>query len=309
MNRDLGNPDKPLTEGQREVMIGTIRVPLDVRVGQGETLVVLFHGGMKRDKRPFPFFQPFFPVVAHQMAISDPTMFADPSMPTGWYIGSEGEDLPRHLSALIRNEAARLGCARRIYIGGSAGGFAALMYARLDPGSIAIAANPQTRLQSYFIPSGVELFRRACWPSADSVAALARIAPIDVCAQYAQGFDNHVIYIQSAGDHDHVQGQMAPFLAAIDAAHADRAVFDVGYWGIPGHSGSAPPRAWLPWLRAALATPEVTSAALLETRHALAEQAATAPARPARPDPAAPDPADIRRADLLRNLELAKARG
>lgn len=290
----------------REVRIAGIRVPLDVRVGRGEALVVLFHGGMKRDKRPFPFFQPFFPVTASQMAISDPTMFADPAMPTGWYVGSEGEDLPHQLSALIRDEAARLGCTRRVYVGGSASGFAALMYARLDPGSIAIAANPQTRLQSYFIPSGVDLFRRACWPSADSVEELARIAPVDVCAQYARGFDNHVIYIQSSGDHDHVQGQMAPFLAAIDAAHADRVIFDVGYWGIPGHSGSAPPRAWLPWLRAALATPTITSAALLDTRHALGEPAITTPARPAPANPAGPDSADVRRAELLRDLTLGQ---
>lgn len=279
------------------------RIPVRTRTGSTKALVVLFHGGMKRDKREFPFFQPFFPLSAHQMAISDPTMYADPTMPTGWYIGSEGENLPQHLSRLIQEEAERLGCTRTIYVGGSAGGFAALMYSRLHPGSIAIAANPQTRLQSYFIPSGVNLLRRVCWPSADTVEALARIAPIDVCTQYEQGFDNHVIYIQSAGDHDHMCGQLAPFLAAIDAAHSNRVVFDVGYWGIPGHSGSAPPRAWLPWVRAALVSPSLRSEDLLTTRYGLEQQAEAKASLPAEALKGV-DPADIRRAELLRDLAL-----
>ncbi|MBC7157270.1 MAG: hypothetical protein H5U20_07115, partial [Rhodobacteraceae bacterium] len=62
----MAGPDpqaSALSAGRREARIAGIRVPFDVRAGRGEALVVLLHGGMKRDKRPFPFFQPFFPVA------------------------------------------------------------------------------------------------------------------------------------------------------------------------------------------------------------------------------------------------------
>jgi hypothetical protein len=289
--------------GGAEEQTARIRIPFKIKEGSGNTLVVLFHGSMKRDQRPFPFFQPFFPVPAHQISISDPTMFADPLMTTGWYLGSEGDDLPKHLSSFILEQAARLECTRRVYVGGSAGGFAALLYSNLDPGSIAIAANPQTNLKSYFIPSGIERLRRVCWPSADNLENFSHLAPLDLSNKYAQGFDNHVIYIQSTGDHEHVHGQLVPFMSSIDSQHAGRVILDIGSWGIPGHSGSAPPQAWLPWLKATLTARTWSSKEILEIRHSLAVP--NLQIQNSSADKSV-SPADIRFATMLSQFELAR---
>lgn len=256
-------------------------VPIHFKRGSIDSLIVLFHGGMDRSKRDFPFFQPFLPFRAHQLSVSDPTLFEDTSLPSGWYLGAEGKNLPEALAELFRQLAEKLGAKRRIYVGGSAGGFAALLYSHYDSGSLAIPSNPQTNLETYS-NSTVARLQKICWPSTKSFSEWGEVAPISLPNLYKSGFKNNVIYIQSAGDFDHVQSQLTPFMGSVDILHRKRLICYSGFWGISGHSGSVPPRAWVPWVRTALLAPNFTTDRLLETHYALTNQSASVQASSAK---------------------------
>ncbi|MCX7565459.1 hypothetical protein OS189_03755 [Sulfitobacter sp. F26169L] len=294
-----------LSDGPVEIEIDGQKIPVAYKAGGMNSLIVLFHGALNRKTRPFPFFQPFLPINAHQIAIADVTLAEHDDLSVGWYIGSENSGLPEKIKMLIDGLVKHLGASRRVYVGGSSGGFAALHFSFLDAGSIAVAANPQTDLLAYGSASA-EAFREKCWPSAKSLHELADIAPINMCKFYSKGFRNRVIYVQSAGDYGHVQSQLTPFMAAIDANHRRSVLFDVGFWDILGHSGSAPPRAWIPWVRTALTAPTFQADALLKTHYALTEQnIARAQARPSqKQDTAKPDARDLQRAKQLRDSML-----
>ena len=164
-------------------------VPVHFKKGDVDALIILFHGGMDRSKRAFPFFQPFLPFRAHQISISDPTLFESASLASGWYLGAEGKNLPGALAQLFQDLSQKLNAKRRIYVGGSAGGFAALLYSHFDPGSIAIPSNPQTNLATY-VNSNVAKFQETCWPSTQSFKEWNAISPISMPELYRTGFRN-----------------------------------------------------------------------------------------------------------------------
>jgi hypothetical protein len=142
---------------------------------------------------------------------------------------------------------------RVIFVGGSVGGFAALYYSWLLPGSIVIAANPQTDLERYFVLN-TNRYRRYCRPSMSKDDRLSSVITSSLVSCYAERFDNSVIYLQNAADPPYVRDHFAPFLAAIDLPHQKRLVARLGYWGRGGHK-QPPAREWLAWLNAAIVSP------------------------------------------------------
>ncbi|MBC7157260.1 MAG: hypothetical protein H5U20_07065 [Rhodobacteraceae bacterium] len=280
-----------------------IPIPVSYRKGTSDALIVLFHGVIRRDIRRFPCYEAFLPVTAHQISIADPALLANEEIVSSWYLGLEGTDQPALISELVQGLAQHLGSRKTIYMGGSAGGFAALLYSRLHPGSLAIAVSPQTQLQTYQ-NRYVEVFRSSCWPSA---AAPDDIALSDLGRVYRQGFDNTAVLVMSAGDFGHIYTQFIPFVQNIPLSRREQFVIDIGYWNVRGHPGSVPRTRYTSWIRAALFSPTLNASDLLDTHYRATDtgpsatpdaKAATAPA------PTGPDPADIRRADLLRDLEL-----
>lgn len=295
---------------------GGIDFPAKYLKGSTNTIVFLFHGATDQSKRPYPLTTGFFPTIPglHQVSISDAAMAASINLASTWYIGAENIDTQDILHHLMMDISRRVGATRRIYLGGSAGGFAALYYSWRDKGSLAIVGNPQTNLNSYALgangkPNRFIRYVNNAWPNLSSYEDLENTHTVDVASLYRRKFENSVIYLQSSGDREHISSQLFDLLAATKGK-LENFVLNMNFYGILGHSGSVPVAAFRPWLLAALAAPGWSADEILVEWHAQntlsAGKAKPLAAKKAEPTPQH-DPADIRIATVLRNLALARA--
>jgi len=214
--------------------------------------------------REFPAYEKFLPVSSHQIALADPALLEDEEIISSWFLGKEGADQVAKLSDMIQELSAHLGVKRVIFMGGSAGGFAALLYSYLHPQSVAIAISPQTRLQTYY-SKFAETFRQSLWPSSQS---FDDVPYADLVQVYADGSKNFPIVVVSARDTGHLFHQVSPFAANLPFSMNSRFVLDVGFWNILGHPNSVPRENYLAWLRAAIQAPELSADALCQAHFA-----------------------------------------
>ncbi len=200
-------------------------------------------------------------IPASVIGFSDPSLTRDDRLKAAWFAGHEGFALQQVLPELIRQMVESLGATRVGFVGGSSGGFAALYYSWHIPDSVAVVTNPQTNFRRY-LRSPIDEYRTVCWPSLDPNAALETVIETDLCARYAERFDNTVIYLQVASDYSHLKGQFAPFVDTLPRTFTSRLIVRMENWGRQGHK-PAPASIWIPWVRAALSAPD-TSAASIE---------------------------------------------
>ena len=301
---------------RHDVMHDGHAIPLQFRHGgtQARTLFVTFHGAVDRKTREVPSFLGFFADLkdkAHQLNVSDPAMLRDGDHAIAWYAGHDGLALQQVLPVLLRDLQAALGVDRVVFLGSSGGGFASLYYGWQHPGSVVLAANPQTDLTRYY-PFGVDAYRAGCWPALAPDADLSGVVTTDVTALYARAVPSTLIYVQSAMDPFHVSQHMAPFMAQVAGKDAP-VTFHVDYFGTTGHSFSFV--TLLPWIRAILLAPGTDLQGILDTRSRLAEAAAMATRGPSlmqkltgkaprKADGAAAADPRIPMADMLRDIAL-----
>lgn len=252
-----------------EINDGT--VPLSFRKGMADTLIVNFHGAVDKTKRKppvFPQHNPFPSPAPHQLAISDPTILLPGEFGASWYAGHEGFDTQAAVLDIVRECARILRVRTLIFLGGSAGGFAALHASWHFEGSYAVIAGAQTNLDRYKL-SRKPAYRKAVWPSLPPKSPLAEVTCSNLCKLYDKPLTNNVIMLYSAGDRGHVERHMLPF-AGIMARHpSDRFVLECGYWGIEGHSAAVPPMLLNDWLRVIIRNPDASPTSLLPFVHEL----------------------------------------
>jgi pimeloyl-ACP methyl ester carboxylesterase len=196
------------------------------------------------------------------IAIADPSLGVLSDLTTAWYAGHDGFETQKILPDLIRNVARACDAERIIFVGRSAGGFAALYYSWMIPGSVCLAINPQTKLDVYSV---IDLYRHRAWPNLDKSKSLSEVIVSDLVSCYAERFENTVIYLQSAPDYSHVRHHFAPFLAGIEVKNQTRLIARLGYWGREGH-GVIPAQAWLAWLSAAVTAPTAEASDIQKER-------------------------------------------
>jgi hypothetical protein len=228
-------------------------IPVKLKLGHGDDLVVLFHGSLKPGQLGKPWFQPFLPVSAPQISLADPTLRLMEGVPAGWYLGSESEALPPKIIQVIQAVADFLGSRRRVYVGGSSGGFAALLYAGLDSDSVAIAACPQTSLKNYRNPTVDQLVAQ-CYPLTKTLPAEASLDSF-----FAEKWCSAAVVLVSNGDPRHLYNQVLPFFSALGVQYSKKLVLNVAYHGVPGHSGSVPTTVYLQWVKSVLLCPNFDS--------------------------------------------------
>jgi pimeloyl-ACP methyl ester carboxylesterase len=277
-------------------------IPFQVTRRESPVLVITFAGAIDRRKYTLPQFggaRVDEYVSASVVGIADPSLARSPALTAAWYAGHEGFETQQILPGLIRRLVSACGAERVIFVGGSVGGFAALYYSWLLPGSIVIATNPQTDLDRYPLPH-TDRYRRYCRRNLDRQTPLSSVITTSVVSCYTERFENTVIYIQNAADPLHVRDHLAPFLAAVDLPDHERLLARLGYWGQAGHA-QPPSREWLPWLEAAVASPSSAAKDIQRTRR---ESVRAAP----KPQPPSPDGEDHRLAaaivDQARALEV-----
>lgn len=269
---ELGDPSITIHPGSNYMVSDDLVIPFDYRPGHNDQIIILFHGAINRTTRKIPKFQPFIANTggAHQISVADPILGLSDSLATAWYAGARTLPLQQVLPKALRKIFDHLGIDRRIYVGGSSGGFAALFYAWSDPGSVCITVNPQINIKRY-IPKVVSEYIRSAWPGTESIESLEEAVTVDVGQLYAKKFSSTVIYLQSTGDKRHLSSQLPEFLYA-GCANINRFILNVDYWGVPDHSNSVPLRGYSPWVRAALASPSTKKQDILNTYHTLQSQ-------------------------------------
>lgn len=226
-------------------------LPIWVRVYRrsGPNVIFTFNGSIDRTTTAVPVFGTDLSASipdATIIGISDPALDLFPTITSGWYAGWDGVDLPAILGGFIDRMISALGATRVIFEGGSAGGFAALLYGHRVSGSIVVALNPQTNLDAY---SSTGLYRDACWPNL--TGPLASVIDCNLVTKYATKFPNCVVYVQNMTDVAHMKLQFGPFLSGLSTGSYWHLIPKTAYFGQFGHK-SIPLATWLPAIQAAL---------------------------------------------------------
>jgi hypothetical protein len=201
----------------------------------------------------------------HQLTFADPTLELHPDMVAGWYLGGEGMYLQSEFPRLIKCLSEHLGVQRRIYTGGSAGGFASLYYSLRDPGCACVVVNPLTNLFSY---KNSERQLRLIWPAIGTINEIGKRVTIDLPAAYDLGFENLIIYLQSNGDLLHYGKQMRQF-CEIGLKSPEKFILHIGYWGVPSHSDSVPINEYRLWVKAVSKSSWLNRQSILDVYHSL----------------------------------------
>ncbi|NHF74028.1 hypothetical protein [Paracoccus xiamenensis] len=295
-------------------------VPLSFRRGTTDTLIVNFHGAVDKTRRTLPVFPQhnrFNAPSPHQLAISDPTMLVEGDFGVCWYAGHEGFDTQAAILRIIADCLPILKVQQVIFMGGSAGGFAALHASFHFADSYAVVAGAQTNLDRYSL-SRKPGYRKAVWPSLPPKSPLAEVTGANLCKLYDTPMTNNVVMLYSAGDSVHVEKHMLPFAAVMARHPSDRFVLESGFWGVEGHSGAVPPLLLNDWLRAIIRNPGASPTSLLPYVHEIRIARGVAPGEkgsfvisddPEEAKPAAPPPkaaAGFAQRDVETAARLAK---
>jgi pimeloyl-ACP methyl ester carboxylesterase len=287
-------------EGVFRVQTHGGEIPMEVTRRRSTVLIVTFAGTVNRQKSRLPQFGGRLldtHVPASVIRIADPSLPRSATLKTAWYAGHEGFETQLILPELLQRVVMACGAKRVIFLGGSAGGFAALYYSWRLPQSIVIATNPQTDVERFW-PSHIQDYRASCRPNLGADDELSSVIATNVVSCYAQRVENTVVYLQNAADSNHVRNHFAPFLAAIDVEDQRRILPRLAYWGKDGHA-PVPAEEWLAWLRAAIASPSNAAEDIQRTRKERGSHGSAPSGRPA-------DSLDCRLAAAV--VERARAR-
>lgn len=183
--------------------------------GQSDTLVVVLHGAVDREKYTLPRFEWFGTLTdrqEHVLYVADPTLALAADLQIGWYVGTESADVTGRVVRLALMIQARLGLARILFLGGSAGGFAALMASARVPGSRALAFNPQITIAEYH-PRFVRRFLELALPRFDGFDAARTALPgrLSVLDAYPSTtrMNNRALIVQNSRDDFHLDNHLS----------------------------------------------------------------------------------------------------
>jgi hypothetical protein len=300
--RKVRNTD--FKEGRLDFDLSNCRLPVKFLRAKNSSslLIVWFHGAVDRIRLKLPAFsgpEKGFSQVAHQVAVSDPTLSRHSDLSNAWYIGDEELNAQKELIAFFAELTLALGVSRTIFVGGSGGGFASLYFSLMQEGSCAIAVQPQTNIK-YFSYS--QKYLEHCWSAKTLLQIDSRVCT-DLCKAYSLGFKNTIIYIQSVADERHFRSHLTPFQHAIRRRSSGTAVFHVDFWGSFGHA-PVPQSVVTPWIQAALVAQTLCAEDILLNYHAIRREVATSPL-PHLAQETEVSTADILISDLLRDLYLS----
>lgn len=250
----------PETSGTFFVRIAGAEVPIRIKRGRSNDLIFTFTGSVRRETHTLPRFSGFEAqkyVDATVVGFADPSLAISETIYCAWYAGHEGLETQVVLAGMIDRIIAILRPRRTVFLGGSAGGFAALFFSRSVAGSVAVVSNPQTDLERHPLHHQ-QMYRRECRPTLPSDVSLRTVIVSNLAAAYAESFLNTVIYLQNGADRLHIARHLTPFLAAFDQDGLERMLLKVGFWGGLAHA-TVPATEWGSWIRAVLRAPGITA--------------------------------------------------
>ena len=153
--------------------------------------------------------------------VADPTLALSDQIFPGWYIGTRDRNYTEYLARLVERIAAGLGLARSetIFYAASSGGFAALMCAKLLPGSNCIVVNPQIDVARSGRLLKKERFAQAFDEGTDFETIVQRYRGRFSVLDAFPGADSlpAIVYAQNTKDVRHVHDHYEVFCAAYGA--------------------------------------------------------------------------------------------
>lgn len=227
----------PVRPGIQVIPCGELLLELMVVDRQAATTIVVFHAAASMEAE-LPIFvgqRLTDDLDANVIFVSDPLLGRATTI--GWFTGSPQLKLQEELVHILRHIQEGFENAQHLcFFGPSAGGFAALYFSHQFPGSLAVAANPQTDIANYHSDK-VQTFLQSSWdglPLAE-IEAVSNLIPL-----YKASFPNYVAYLQCENDTLHLEQHARPWAEATKE-HAERRAFIVDDWG----EGHAPPPLFL----------------------------------------------------------------
>ncbi|HVZ29412.1 MAG TPA: hypothetical protein VG839_03395 [Asticcacaulis sp.] len=137
------------------------------------------------------------------MSFSDPTLHNNERLAIGWYLGKSGFPLQAIMKRVIDKLIRRGRASHVLFWGGSAGGFASLLFGQQYPRSMSYVWNPQTDVRRYD-PRHIQKIGAACFGEPDMerfIDRLPALATCDLVSLYRDRYaGNGVIYLQNLPD-------------------------------------------------------------------------------------------------------------
>lgn len=197
---------------------GPHKLALDalVQPQDSDTLIVALHGALDPKVYSHPRFEWMGTLVGRSeslLFLSDPTITLSERLRLGWYVGTRTDNLIDRYAQLVRSIAVQCGATKVIFFGFSGGGFAALAFAAVMPGSIGLAFSPQTSIGSYYRQFS-EMFAEDVFPEAADYSEIAAEQGdrVSLLERYADPhLDATFLYVQNSGDSHHVNKHYEPF--------------------------------------------------------------------------------------------------
>lgn len=256
-----------LRSGLHLIAYGAVELALLVVNRKAKATFYGFHAAQSPvTRRPVPYFQGrgVAPRRLNTVLVCDPSLYLDESVRVGWHLGNRHiamlDDLPRIMD---RIDALSSASGPRLLWGNSAGGTAALRYARDEDTSVVM--NPQIILER-FTRGRIMPWLEHGWGITDKAEQRAFVGAIgDLTRTPPKG---RIVYCQNEHD-DHVEEHLKPLADALGVSTepGDNGRFRLilGDWGkghIPPPSAVqagfvaeevermlGPERAWRRWLR------------------------------------------------------------
>jgi len=214
-----------------------------------DMLVVSFAAAASdRSRLTLPYFSGVPLLRRHpvnKLFISDPVFQLCQHINIGWYAGVPGQFGCSEISAVIRLVQQACGAQRLLFLGGSGGGFAALLHAGLLPNALALVWNPQTDIFRYD-PGHLQKFLALCArldPTGDYSPPKARetlqaqgiVTEVATLLAREQN-PARIIYVQEESDW-HAARHLEPFLAALQHEPGSRGPVNERLYVVSGSHG------------------------------------------------------------------------
>jgi len=224
-----------LTSGLHLIDYGAVELGLLVNNRGARATFYGFHAAQSPvTRRPLPYFQgrKVAPKRLNTVLVSDPSLYLHDDVRAGWFLGNKYCDMRTDFPAIMDKLDALMGAERRLLWGNSAGGTAALFYAREQ--DVSVVMNPQTVLTNFtfgrvrpWMDHGWDIpDHDHAWWFTEEIGDLRKNPP-----------KGRIVYCQNIND-DHVELQLKPLAETLgvstEAGDDGRFKLILGDWG-KGH--------------------------------------------------------------------------
>jgi len=182
---------------------------------------IIFNGALNKNFKRYPTFHrhTWSPKLgSNTLNIYDASVDPSEDYLLGWYHGTQKRPLCNDIQAIVNllKEQKNLHNGDLVFYGSSGGGWAALRYASMFPGSLAVAVNPQTNILKYQYESSILKFLSKSYPGMERKqveSALSSELKIDhrPFVRNTTELKSRFIIAQNTVDEHHYQHHFLPF--------------------------------------------------------------------------------------------------